>query len=246
MPIATTIRKTYSDRLSDLIKEGMEVLGTVKVEMRQGEPAHMYAKPPVIKSEFVDWPRFVQWRASCTTIIGQLLSGMPHHENTIKVFSLIPASKGKIEWAIATLRAAQDDLDRGFLADIELRVVARLSSDMLSDAEEILKENTPSHIEHVLAGVLAGIVLEHCLRDLCAKQSPPVATMKADGRPESLNTLIDRLKDSGLYTEVVAKQLRAWYAIRNSLAHGEFDAIDKGQVAAMVQGIGAFLAKYLG
>src|SRR5262249_54434688 len=142
----------------------------------------------------------------------------------------LPATAYKIDWGLAQLRALREDLELGFLGDFELQVAARLSSGLLSDAESLLEEATPQHIEHVLAGVLAGIVLEQGIREMCQKRQPPVAVTRPDGTPEKLNTLIDRLKDSGLYSELVAKQLRAHYAMRNQLAHGDFAKIDKAQV----------------
>jgi hypothetical protein len=60
-----------------------------------------------------------------------------------------------------------------------------------------------------------------------------------------LNPLIDDLRKAGAFIETKAKQLRAWAAIRNHAAHGEFDQFARTDVEAMIPGINTFLADYL-
>ena len=59
-----------------------------------------------------------------------------------------------------------------------------------------------------------------------------------------MNGLIDDLKKSNYFNEAVAKQLRAWTAIRNHAAHGEFEEFTRQQVENMIPGINNFLANY--
>jgi len=74
---------------------------------------------------------------------------------------------------------------------------------------------------------------------------PPIATKSVKGESKTLNPLIDDLKKAGVFDEAVAKQLRAWAAIRNHAAHGEFEQFDRHQAAAMILGINSFLAEYM-
>ena len=69
--------------------------------------------------------------------------------------------------------------------------------------------------------------------------------MTADGDKKTLNPLIDDLKKGGLLNEAKAKQLRAWAAIRNHAAHGEFDQFSRKDVEQMIQSIKSFLADYV-
>jgi hypothetical protein len=81
---------------------------------------------------------------------------------------------------------------------------------------------------------------------LCGQQQPPVSITDAKGAPKTLNPLIDELKKAGAFSELKAKQLRAWAAIRNEAAHGEFGAFTRDDVEQMVRGVQSFLAEYLG
>ena len=45
-----------------------------------------------------------------------------------------------------------------------------------------------------------------------------------------------------MFNEIQAKQLRAYAAIRNAAAHGEFTEFTRSQVETMVAGITQFIA----
>jgi len=68
--------------------------------------------------------------------------------------------------------------------------------------------------------------------------------VKPNGERKTLDPLITDLKKTGIYNETKAKQLRAWAAIRNHAAHGEFDQFNREDVEDMIRGIKKFLARY--
>ncbi|MHB1212528.1 MAG: hypothetical protein ACYC0W_09735 [Candidatus Nanopelagicales bacterium] len=91
---------------------------------------------------------------------------------------------------------------------------------------------------HHAAASVSGAVLEDALRRHLASLE-----WKSSGNLESMN---DVARDKSVYTPLVATQVKAWIAVRNAADHGEFDKVDHGQVALMVQGIGQFLTGTLG
>jgi hypothetical protein len=246
MPTVTaTLQAQYAKRLQELITAGEKLMESSTVEDRV-IPGKTRWDNHVEKIAKIEWEPYVRWRTSSTTLLGQLVGGLPHHELLLKTFPTMRPEMKNLQFGVAALRSLLDDLQRGFFSDIELRVAARLSSGLLDDAAQILQGNSPDHLEHVVAGILAGIVLEQNLRELCSHATPPIPTTKPDGSAVKANVMIDALRDSGQYTELTAKQLRAWYGMRNSLAHGDFQDIDKVQVNLMIQGIAAFLAQHCG
>jgi hypothetical protein len=150
-----------------------------------------------------------------------------------------------LECAIAFLKAVKDDLKGGFLDDVQLQVEAELASDYMGQAERLLEEGEAGKYEYVPAAVLAGAVLEKALREMCGRQTPPIPTQGAGGRHLMLNDLIDTLKKAGAFNEATAKLLRAWAAIRNHAAHGEFDEFKRPGVELMVKGVRDFLAEHI-
>ena len=157
-------------------------------------------------------------------------------------------STANIEQLIGKLRATQLDLNNGFL-HLEHQIQDRVSIDLMEQAEQLLSEDSPgdegneTH-EHIPAAVLAGAVLEHFLRTLCSRQSPPIAVHLDNGNHKTLARLIDDLEKAELYNEVEKQQLKVWVKIRNAAAHGQFDQFSREQVEDMIDDIKHFIEEH--
>jgi hypothetical protein len=125
-----------------------------------------------------------------------------------------------------------------------MEVESEFTADYMGQAVSLLKEGQSGKFDHVPAAVLSGAVLEKSLRTLCDVQQPPISIIKPNGERKTLDPLITDLKKTGIYNETKAKQLRAWAAIRNHAAHGEFDQFNREDVEDMIRGIKKFLARY--
>src|SRR5690606_2945274 len=143
------------------------------------------------------------------------------------------------------LKAIREDLESDHLNDIASEIEAELSADYMGQAERLLTEGHSGKYDHIPAAVLAGAVIEKALRTICSQLSPPEPILNDDGGWLKLSALIDALKKRGVYNELTAKQLRAWAAVRNHAAHGNFDEFDRMQVESMIKGIGIFLSQHL-
>lgn len=139
----------------------------------------------------------------------------------------------------------KSDYEEGLLRSITEMVEVDVIADYLEQAEGLLKDKKSASHSYLPAAVLAGAVLEDSLRRLCLRQTPSIKTSKPGGQPKTLGSLIDDLKDAGLYNELKAKQLRAWADIRNAAAHGRFDDFTRTDAENMIKGIQDFLADYL-
>lgn len=149
-------------------------------------------------------------------------------------------SRENIERLIGKLRAAQLDLQDGILS-LEHQIQGKISIDLIQQAEELLSESKPDNLEHIPAAVLAGAVLEHFLRTLCSRQSPPISLNLDNGNLKTLATLVNDFEKIGLYNGVEKKQLKVWVEIRNSAAHGHFDEFTREQVVKMIEGVKCFI-----
>jgi hypothetical protein len=54
------------------------------------------------------------------------------------------------------LEALREDLEKGFLDELVLRVEAEVAANYMSQAEDLLGEGVPGKFDHVPAAVLAG------------------------------------------------------------------------------------------
>ncbi len=146
---------------------------------------------------------------------------------------------------LGILKGWRDDYSSGMLETLEVLIHANLAADYMGQAEELLEEGKRSVIGHLPAAVLCGAVLEDALRQLCGRQTPPVATKKPNGQPKRLNALIDDLQNASIYNPLKGNQLRTWAKVRNHAAHGEDSEFDKNDVEDMLRGVKNFLADYL-
>lgn len=89
---------------------------------------------------------------------------------------------------------------------------------------------------------MAGGVLEEHLRKLAAKTG--LETEKPDGSPKKADAVNAELAQEGAYNKLVQKSVTAWLDLRNSVAHGRYDAYDHSQVEALVRDVRDFLVRH--
>ena len=95
-----------------------------------------------------------------------------------------------------------------------------------------------------LAAVMAGIVLEEYLRQLCHKHGIPTEITKQDRpHPKKADTLNADLAKKEVYNKLDQKYVTAWLDLRNKAAHGKNQEYTKDQVSQMLQSLSEFLAR---
>jgi hypothetical protein len=233
-------RQKYAERLAELIRRGEAVSVSRKTEMSEN---WVTGKTTSRVVETVDWPEFVQWRTNCTTLLDQLVPTSSAHRVTADGFKTIRNNRYSLQFGIQFLKAVSEDFDQGFFDDIGTQIEAEIAADYLGQAKTLVESELREQISSAPAAVLSGAVLERCLRSMCEQLSPPEPTTLNNGKPLTLNPLIDALRKRGAFNELRAKQLRAWADIRNSAAHGRFEEFTTDEVKAMVRGIELFLTQ---
>lgn len=107
---------------------------------------------------------------------------------------------------VAVFRAAQEDFDGGHLDTLRHLVQAEVFDWELDQAQELLQSGY-----HAAAAVIAGVVLETTVREMCQKRSLPT------GKLDKMNA--DLAKDSA-YDILTQKRVTALAHVRNLAAHG--------------------------
>lgn len=131
----------------------------------------------------------------------------------------------------AVFLAAREDFEGGYLSSVRTLVQAEVFDSELEQAEELLKGGYVT-----AAAVIAGVVLETALRELCDRSSI------AYGKLDKMNA---DLAKAGIYNKLVQKRITALADIRNSAAHGKPEEFTEQDVSAMLQDVGRFLTDYL-
>jgi hypothetical protein len=243
MTLPPKLFNKYLERFNELIKAGENIHQAITViPGKPGTPeweliGGRRGMPTPDKFE-VNSNSFNEWRINCISLLAQVIPRNSPHRDRVEQFNQGSADKYGLEMGISILKAIKEDYEKGFLGDLSLQIEAEIAGDYMGQAEKLLAE-------HVPAAVLAGAVLEKALKTLCEKQTPPISTAKSDGKPLTLDPLIDALKKVGVFNELKAKELRAWAAIRNAAAHGDFDKFHRPDVERMLKGVADFLAMYV-
>ncbi|HCH6158811.1 DUF4145 domain-containing protein [Vibrio parahaemolyticus] len=131
----------------------------------------------------------------------------------------------------AVLNASRDDFQNGYLTSIRSLVQADIFDTELEQATELLKSGYK-----LAAAVIAGVVLETSLRDLCTQNNLPI------GKLDKMNS---DLAKAGLYNKLQQKRITAIADIRNSAAHGKPEEFTESDVRSMISDIGGFLGSHL-
>ena len=127
--------------------------------------------------------------------------------------------------------AAMDDYKNGYLTSIKNLIQADVFDSELEQAQELLSSGYK-----LAAAVIAGVVLETTLRDLCYQHSLTI------GKLDKMNS---DLAKAGVYNKLQQKRITALADIRNSAAHGKPEEFSDDDVIMMIRDIEQFLAIYL-
>lgn len=242
MKLPQKIKMKYQCKLDELIQRGRALPIEQKSEISSID---MHGQKRYRYYNVINWPAFVEWRTSCSTVLDQIIPKSSVHRATVDNLSSLKNNPDQLEFCVSFLQSIKTDLETGFFDAIASEIEAEIAADYMSQAENLLNPEMSGRFDHIPAAVLSGAVLEKALKTICNQLSPAEPVKNDKGAFLTLNPLIDKLKKRNVFNELMAKQLRAWADIRNHAAHGNFDEFTKDQVKNMVSGIGSFLAQYL-
>lgn len=217
--------KLFKKRFSELVEQ-LEAVAAAKTSSAN----------PVTGSAsiYVDQNALLNWKVKAKTLLINTCGESSHH-----LTSFIAAERSKgygtnydiLKQLRAVFLAAQEDFSGGYLNTVRNLVQAEVFTSELEQAEELLKSGYAT-----AAAVIAGVVLETTLRDLCTTH---------ELEHGSLNKMNDDLAKAGAYNASQKKRITALAAIRNSAAHGKQEEFTAGDVKGMIDDVERFLTKTL-
>jgi hypothetical protein len=131
----------------------------------------------------------------------------------------------------AVFLAAKEDYEGGYLNSVRNLVKAEVFGSELDQAKELFSAGY-----RAAAAVVAGVVLETTIRQMCADRSI------AYGKLDKMNA---DLAKSGAYNLLVQKKLTALADIRNNAAHGHPEQFKDSDVSEMIVYVEDFVAEQL-
>ena len=183
---------------------------------------------------FVDQQLFLKWNVQAKDLISRVCgTNSVHYEEFIEAekVKMMDSSHKIFKRLNMVFEAAKEDFQAGYLASTRNLIQAEVFDTELEQAQEFLRLNYK-----VPAAVIAGVVLETTIRELCTRNSI------AHGKLDKMNA---DLAKAGVYNGIVQKRITHLAAVRNSAAHGNDAEFKTYDVKAMIDEVEQFLATHL-
>jgi len=179
--------------------------------------------------EAVNREKFDEWIIKVKTLIGNTCGKESEHYNALNDIGhgFHYDSYENLLLYRAVFNAAKEDYLGGYCSTLKSIIEAEVFDSQIEQAQELLLKGY-----YVPAAIIAGVVLETHLRELCDENGLPTG---------KLNKMNEDLGKIGVYNAIVQKHIIELAAIRNSAAHGKEDDEKEGftpeQVKIMIEGI---------
>jgi hypothetical protein len=211
-------------RLDALIHKADAVLAT-----------HKPNPPDMIGFPTLNFELFSEWQTqSLSYLINLLGSGHTYVLKFEQQIQNAAADEAIVSIGKGILKAAREDVEKGYLKKIQALVSAAIFGDFLEMAEYLLSEGYKDP-----AASLSGAVLEDRLRRIAVDRG-----IKLKSR-EDIGSLNQKLADANVYNRLTHKKIQVWKSVRDNADHGKFSEYEKADVSEMVKGVRDFLERYL-
>ncbi|WAL78184.1 MULTISPECIES: DUF4145 domain-containing protein [Shewanella] len=218
------MNKLIVKRFEELDNQMIELAKTVK-------KTHYEMMSP---SEDVDSEKFLEWRVKVKNLIIKVCGDKSEHYKEFQNAennSSFSGNFSSFKYTRAVFLALKEDFLGGYLSSYKSIVQAEVFETELEQARELLSAGYSAP-----AAIIAGVVLETSLRELCSRENI------AHGKMDKMNA---DLTKSGVYNSIVQKKITSFAGIRNSAAHGKPSEFSKADVEQMIVGIEDFLTTNL-
>jgi hypothetical protein len=182
---------------------------------------------------YLDPEQLLNWSVKVTSLLERV---GPEASSQLRMFVEAEKTKSmdsafdRFKRMKAVFLAVKEDFEGGYLISYRSIVQAEVFTSELDQAREQLSSGykTP-------AAVIAGIVLETKLRDMCTALGIPL------GKLDKMNA---DLAKAQAYNSIQQKRITAIAGIRNSAAHGKPEEFTPADVQGMIDDVERFLAAH--
>jgi hypothetical protein len=184
--------------------------------------------------DYVDQEMLLGWRVKVKNLLHRICES---NSSYILEFEKLESSfKMSTNYDIFKMQKAvfvsvKEDFEGGYLSSMRGLIQAEVFDSELEQASELLRNNYK-----VAAAVIAGVVLETTLRDLCTRETIPL------GKLDKMNA---DLAKKGVYNLLVQKQITALADIRNNAAHGNSSQFNNEDVSQMIEDVRRFVSEHI-
>lgn len=208
--------------------------GDLETQLGEVEATKRYENSEYFAGDRVDSEKLLNWQVKARHLLSLACGADSVH---LKAFlkceepSPYRSNYEMMKELKAIYLAAKEDFEGGLMTSVRQLVQAEVFDTELDQARELLTGGYAT-----AAAVIAGVVLETAMRDMCSK---------AGITPSSLNKMNADLTKTGVYNLLTQKRITAMADIRNNAAHGNTSQFQPQDVTDMIAYVENFLAQYL-
>ena len=207
-------------------------LAELASQLEAVEATKRYHHSPDFPGDRIDDDLFLNWKVKARHLISMACrTDSEHYRQFVYSEKWLSTSFGKLKGLKAVFLAAKEDYEGGYLNSVRNLVQAEVFESELDQARELLSGGYSS-----AAAVVAGVVLETTLRQLCTDSGIPV------GKLDRMNS---ELTKAGAYNLLVQKRITALADIRNNAAHGRTGQFKDNDVSDMISYVESFVSEHL-
>lgn len=184
--------------------------------------------------DHIDDDAFLNWCVKARSLIANSCGvDSQHFSAFVKAgdVSMYTTNYTTLRRAKAVFLAAKEDFEGGYLTSVKGLAQAEVFDSELEQASELLSAGYAS-----AAAVIAGVVLETNLRNLCGTHGIPI------GKLDKMNA---DLAKNGTYNALTQKRITALAGIRNSAAHGKNEEFTAEDVKTMISEVERLISTWL-
>lgn len=185
-------------------------------------------------TDYLDPDQVLNWGVKVKSLLERLGTGA---SSQLQMFTdaekprSMESAAARIKRMGAVFLAVKEDFEGGYLNTVRNLVQAEVFESELEQAGELLSAGYAS-----AAAVIAGVVLETTIRNLCTDSGID------HGKLDKMNA---DLAKAGAYNSIQQKRITAMAGIRNAAAHGDVEKFNPGDVKGMIDDVERFLATTL-
>ena len=183
---------------------------------------------------YVDKSKFLNWKVKARNLISMACGKDSEHYTRFvecEQPSMYRTNHDELIDQKAVFYAAKDDYEGGYLNSIRNLIQAEVFDSELDQARGLLSAGY-----RVAAAVIAGVVLETAVRQLCTDRGIPL------GKLDKMNA---DLAKGGAYNLLVQKRITALADVRNNAAHGHPEQFRDADIVDMIAYIENFVSEQL-
>jgi len=203
-----------SQRFQELETQMESIEASTHITPTRKVRIHTGSQVTVGGDQAIDEYLLLNWIVKVKSLLSEICGDDSHH---FKQFEKAETAKKNIYMTVsrtfknlkAVFSAAKEDFEGGYLLSLKTLVQAEVFDSELEQAQQFLdKEYYPA------AAVIAGVVLETALRELCDREGISHS---------NLDRMNADLAKAGTYNKLIQKQLTVCAGVRNSAAHGKLE-----------------------